>query len=141
MSDLDRQVLAERVAAVMRHLDRVQKKLPSSKELFTPSSDATDAVILHLWQATQICIDIAVGVCVHHRLGVPSTYAEAFQKLGNGGFLDKELALRLSKAAGFRNRIVHAYENLDLAQIYTIAQTGPEDLKAFLAAVKSSITS
>lgn len=139
MSTLDRQVLAERVAAVERHLDRVKQKLPVSQDAFTPSSDAADAVILHLWQAIQICIDIAISMCAHLRLGTPATYAEAFQKLGEGGILDKNLATRLSQAAGFRNRIVHAYEKLDMPMIYNIAQKGPSDLKIFLSEIAKII--
>jgi hypothetical protein len=59
MTALDLHVLAERVAAVERHLARVEAKLPASVTEFQPSSDASDAVILHLWQAAQIVIDLA----------------------------------------------------------------------------------
>lgn len=135
MAALDKEILAERVSAVERHLNRVQQCLPSNLEDFTPSSNSSDAVILHLWQAVQIVIDTALSSCVHLRLGSPSSYADAFVKLASEGFLDKELAIRLTHAAGFRNRIVHAYEDLDMEKIFKIAKEGPKDLKAFLAAV------
>lgn len=67
------------------------------------------------------------------------SYADAFIKLGEAGYLDKELSVRLSHAAGFRNRIVHAYEDLDMQKIYKIAQTGPSDLKAFLASIANKL--
>ena len=139
MTALDKEILAERIAAVERHLKRVRDCLPKSESEFTPSSNASDAVILHLWQAIQLVIDTALSACVHLQLGSPVSYAEAFLKLGEGGFLDKELAIRLSYAAGFRNRIVHPYEDLDMQKIYKIAQTGPSDLKAFLSAVAKSL--
>ena len=47
--------------AVQRHLRRVADRLPGSVEDFTPATDAPDAVILHLWQATQIVIDLALS--------------------------------------------------------------------------------
>jgi endonuclease III len=50
-SDLD--LLAERVAAVERHLARVAQKLPATPGELAPNTDTSDAVILHLWQATQ----------------------------------------------------------------------------------------
>lgn len=131
---MDKEILAERAAAVERHLRRVKECLPKNESDFTPVSNASDAVILHLWQAIQIIIDSALSACVHLNLGSPISYASAFIKLGDGGYLDKDLAIRLSHAAGFRNRIVHAYEELDMQKIYKIAQTGPSDLKAFLAA-------
>jgi hypothetical protein len=47
----DEQLLAERSAAVLRHLDRVAAHLPGSADDLTPLSSATDTVVLHLWQA------------------------------------------------------------------------------------------
>jgi uncharacterized protein YutE (UPF0331/DUF86 family) len=48
--------------------------------------------------------------------------------------LDSALADRLARAAGFRNLIVHAYADLDLRRVHTIATVGPPDLRAFLIA-------
>ena len=52
MSALDRAVLAERTMAVERHLARVAARLPQTPAELEPATDASDAVILHLWQAT-----------------------------------------------------------------------------------------
>jgi hypothetical protein len=64
VSPLDRAVLAERGLAVRRHLERVREKLPVSPDDLSADTDASDAVILHLWQATQIAIDLAVSASV-----------------------------------------------------------------------------
>jgi hypothetical protein len=73
MSPLDRAVFVERAAAIERHLRRVAERLPPNPQDLRPSSDAGDAVILHLWQATQIAIDLAVAACVRHGWGSPQT--------------------------------------------------------------------
>jgi uncharacterized protein YutE (UPF0331/DUF86 family) len=99
---------------------------------FAPWTDASDAVILHLWQAIQIVIDLAVSACLHLKLGTPSTYANAFRRLADAGHLDPALATRLERAAGFRNVVAHAYERLDMARIHRAAREGPDDLRAFL---------
>ena len=129
---LDRAVLAERVMAVERHLRRVVERLPPSAQDLQPSTDASDAVILHLWQATQIVIDLAMSACLFLALGTPSSYADAFRKLAEGGAIDAALADRLVRAAGFRNVIAHAYESLDMARVFMAATHGPPDLRAFL---------
>ncbi len=135
MTAMDKEILAERIQAVERHLKRVKQYLPTSENDFSSMSLESDAVILHLWQAIQLVIDTALSSCVYLNLGSPVSYADAFLRLGEGGYLDKELSVRLSHAAGFRNRIVHAYENLDMVKVYKIAKSGPNDLKAFLAAI------
>ena len=110
-------------------------RLPADPTDFRPASDASDAVILHLWQAVQIVIDLATAACLHLKLGTPATYAEAFRRLAEAGHLDRELAARLERAAGFRNVVAHVYEQLDMVRVHRAAQTEPADLRAFLSAL------
>lgn len=139
MSPLDKQVLAEKAAAVERHLARVQACLPARPTGFKPSTDAADAVTLHLWQAVQIVIDLALAACVTSNLGTPATYGEAFQRLAEAGVLQRDLADRLVLAVGFRNAIAHNYEGLDMSRVYEAAAKGPADLRAFLATLRDQL--
>jgi uncharacterized protein YutE (UPF0331/DUF86 family) len=126
---------------VQRHLARVAERLPDDPAALAPSTDAADAVILHLWQAVQIAIDLAVSACLHLRLGAPGTYADAFRRLAEAGRLDPVLAGGLARAAGFRNVVAHAYERLDMARVHRAAREGPADLRAFLAALERVVAS
>ena len=133
MSVLDRAVLAERTMAVQRHLARVAERLPPAPGALQPATDASDAVVLHLWQATQIVIDVAMGACFALRLGTPRSYADAFRRLREAEVVDAALADRLVRAAGFRNVVAHAYESLDMRRVHEAATGGPSDLLRFLA--------
>ena len=135
MTSLDRHTLAEKTAAIQRHLERVAARLPPDPSQLQPSTDASDAVILHLWQAVQIVIDLALAACLQANLGTPANYGEAFRKLQEAGWLDGALADRLVAAAGFRNVVAHAYEGLDMARVHRAAAQGPEDLRRFLAVI------
>lgn len=139
MGGLDAAILAERSAAVQRHLRRVRDRLPEDPAALQPMSDATDAVLLHLWQAVQIVIDVAVSACVGLGLGSPPSYSEAFRMLGEHGIIDRKLAKRLVRAAGFRNVLVHAYADLDLGRVHAAAVDGPGDLLAFLSAIRDHL--
>jgi uncharacterized protein YutE (UPF0331/DUF86 family) len=131
----DRAVLAERVAAMERHLARVSEQLPARAEDLRPTTAESDSVVLHLWQAVQLTIDLAVAWCVRAGLGAPPTYGDAFRRLAAHGYLDGALAGRLVRAVGLRNVVVHAYADLDLAVVHAAAVTGPADLRAFAAAL------
>jgi uncharacterized protein YutE (UPF0331/DUF86 family) len=133
---IDRPLLAEKTAAVERHLARVAEKLPVDPAHLTPATDASDAVILHLWQAVQIVLDLALATCVQLHLGTPPTYGDAFRLLAKRGHLDPDLADRLARAAGFRNVVAHAYEGIDMARVHRAAISGPADLRAFLGALR-----
>lgn len=140
MGTLDRLVLAEKAATVERHLARVAARLPSDPSDLISASDASDAVILHLWQAVQIVIDLGLSACLHLNLGTPESYGDAFRRLADAGYLDRELALRLIRAAGFRNLVAHAYDGLDLQRVHGAATEGPADLRAFLARLRDLLT-
>lgn len=139
MSALDRDLLAERALTVERHLRRVADRLPENAADLAPSSDASDAVVLHLWQATQVTIDLATAACVKWSLGTPATYADAFSRLAEAGVVDAELARRLGRAAGFRNLVAHAYERLDMIRVHAAATEGPADLLALIAALRDRL--
>lgn len=138
MTAFDRPVLAERTMAVERHLRRVAERLPASPDDLQPSTDASDAVILHLWQATQIVIDLAMAACLARGLGTPGSYADAFRRLQADGVIERSLADRLVRAAGFRNVVAHAYETLDMVRVHRAATDGPADLRTFLAALRDA---
>lgn len=135
MSAFDKAILAEKFAALERHLSRVKAKLPSRADCLVPSTDVSDAVILHLWQAVQLTVDVALAAAVALKLGTPASYADAFRLLARAGYLERDLAERLARAAGFRNVVAHAYEGLDLTRVFTAASKGPGDLRAFFAAM------
>ncbi|MDQ3353681.1 MAG: DUF86 domain-containing protein [Actinomycetota bacterium] len=132
-SGIDGELLAERAAAVLRHLDRVAEHLPDEPSALQPMTATTDTVVLHLWQAVQVVIDLAVSSCVRLGLGSPTTYADAFRRLAEGGTLPEDLATRLGRASAFRNLVVHGYGRLDLQRVHAIARDGPADLRTFLA--------
>jgi uncharacterized protein YutE (UPF0331/DUF86 family) len=140
MGALDRSVLAERAATVERHLSRVAARLPRNPAELVAASDASDAVILHLWQAVQIVIDLGLSACLHFNLGTPESYGDAFRRLSDAGFLESDLAQRLTQAAGFRNLVAHAYEGLDMERVHRAATEGPADLRAFLARLRDLLT-
>lgn len=124
---------------VRRHLGRVAERLPAEVSELRPATDASDAVILHLWQAVQVVIDLAVSACLHWDLGAPPTYAEAFRRLAGAGIIDDGLASRLARAAGFRNVIAHAYDQLDMGRVFQTAHQGPRDLEQFLSVLRDRL--
>ena len=122
--------------AVERHLTRVAERLPVQALDLKPATDASDAVVLHLWQATQIVLDLAMSACLSLKLGTPSSYGDAFRRLHEHGVIAAALANRLVRAAGFRNVVAHAYETIDMQRVHEAAQAGPSDLRSFLAALR-----
>jgi len=136
---LDRTVLAAKATAIERHLARVAERLPATSDQLEPATDASDAVVLHLWQAVQMTADVALAACFHLNLETPAGYGDALRPLAAAGVVEASLAERLARAAGFRNVVAHAYESLDMARVHRAASEGPADLRAFLAAIRDAL--
>ena len=129
--------IASKFRAIERHLARVEAMVPDDRAAFEPMTAASDAVVLHLWQAIQLAIDLALHECSRRRLDTPPDYGSAFRALGGAGVLDRELAERLVRAVAFRNVIAHGYAGIDLDLLQTAATAGVGDLERFAGEVSA----
>lgn len=87
--------------------------------------------------AIQAALDVASHVVSDERLGEPRTYRELFTALERAGWLEKGLAERLRRMAGFWNVLVHGYAEIELEIVEEILRERLGDLEAFADAVRS----
>lgn len=59
-----------------------------------------------------------IGELATAKIGAPVTYRETFIKLKDLGVLPAKFAEQIAESAGFRNAIVHEYNNLDKYIVY-----------------------
>jgi uncharacterized protein YutE (UPF0331/DUF86 family) len=128
--------------------DLVAKKLAvietSVRELRTlarPEAVARDVkeqrFVEHTLQvAIQAALDVASHVVSDERLGEPRTNRDLFVLLARRGLLPAELADQLSRMAGFRNVLVHGYQDVDLAVVKDVLVNRLDDLLAFVRAIR-----
>jgi len=74
-------------------------------------------------------------------LGEPRTNRELFDLLHRDGWLDEALTVTLKNMAGFRNVLVHGYDDVDLAVVSDVLVNRLGDLKAFVEAVRRRMAS
>ena len=90
--------------------------------------------------AIQAVLDVASHIVSDRRLGEPQTNRELFDILAHAGFIDERMAAPLREMAGFRNVLVHAYQDVDLVVVESILRDHLDDLLDFVAAVRRQIT-
>jgi uncharacterized protein YutE (UPF0331/DUF86 family) len=86
--------------------------------------------------AIQAALDVASHIVSDRRLGEPRTNRELFDLLERDGWIDTPLAATLKNMAGFRNVLVHGYDDVDLAVVRDVLEHHLGDLDAFVAAVR-----
>lgn len=133
-------------ALVAKKLASIETCLSDLRRLARPESLMSDVreqrFVEHTLQvAIQAALDVASHIVSDRRLGEPRTNRELFDLLERDGWLDPPLTAALRSMAGFRNVLVHGYEEVDLAIVQDILANHLGDLDAFIAAVRRGMTS
>jgi len=128
-------------ALVAKKLALIESCLSDLDRLARPEAIDTDVRELRFVEHTlQIAIQAALDVASHivsdRRLGEPRTNRELFDLLHRDGWLDADLAGTLRNMAGFRNVLVHGYDDVDLRVVHDVLNVHLGDLTAFVEAVR-----
>lgn len=108
-----------------------------SESAFLANRERQYAVLHALQLAIEGTVDIATHICAADDLGIPSSYAEAFDLLEKAGVLDAALAEDLRRMARFRNRVMHLYAHIDLSAVYRILRERLDDFDRYLSAIET----
>jgi len=93
--------------------------------------------VVHTLQlAAQAAIDVASHIVSDERLGEPRTNAELFDLLHRAQWIDRDLSRSMRNLAGFRNVVVHGYEDVALEIVKDIVRNRLVDLVDYVAAVR-----
>lgn len=86
--------------------------------------------------AIQAALDVASHIVSDRRLGEPRTSRDLFALLERDGWIPEALASTLRNMVGFRNVLVHGYDDVDLAIVRDVLEHHLDDLLEFVAVVR-----
>jgi len=89
--------------------------------------------------AIQAALDIASHIVSDARLGEPRTNQELFALLQRHHWLSSALTDTMRQMVGFRNIVVHGYQNVDSEIMRDIVEHRLDDLLAFTSVIKSRL--
>lgn len=130
---------------VAKKLALIETSIHELRTLARPEAVAQDVkeqrFVEHTLQvAIQAALDVASHVVSDERLGEPRTNRDLFALLARRGLVHAELADRLSRMAGFRNILVHGYQDVDLAVVRDILANRLDDLLVFVRTIRARLT-
>ncbi len=126
-------VLLSKAAVIERSLRRVldiYRADPNLADLMH-----IDALTLNIERACQAAIDLAMHVVASKHLGMPQSQADAFRLLADAGELDRKLSERMIGMCGFRNILIHQYQELEVELLHKVASEHWKDLEALCLAL------
>lgn len=131
-------------ALVAKKLALIESCLSDLQRLARPADIDVDIrerrFVEHTLQvAIQAALDVASHIVSDRRLGEPRTNRELFDLLHRDSWIDERLTATLRNMAGFRNVLVHGYDDVDLRVVHDVLESHLGDLTAFIDAVRSRV--
>lgn len=90
------------------------------------------AIERYLQLAIESCIDIAELIISDQRLPAPLTSKETIEILGKEKIIDEEFSKRFSKAASFRNILIHDYLKINYKELLRNLKENLKDFDSFI---------
>jgi len=132
---VDRDLVLRKLADLDQYLGQLSEYQTVSVEQYRGDWKTQRIIERTLQMAIEVCLDVATHIIADRGLRAPTTYAEAFEVLGEAGLLDpvmRDVMIRMSR---FRNLIVHEYARVDPAMVVRILREHLADLARFKTAV------
>lgn len=131
---IDQDVLIEKINLIQDCLARIHTKTASDIESLN-DIDIREIVVFNLQRAIQLTIDLAFHIVTAEKFGIPKNLKDGFQLLSQHKIIDRDIADRLSKMVGFRNIVVHEYEDINLDIVKSIVKNNLSDIEVFYSIV------
>jgi uncharacterized protein YutE (UPF0331/DUF86 family) len=132
MTDPD--LVAKKLAAIETHVRELRTLVTVDRIKVDVKEERFAAHTLQL--AIQWALDVCSHIVSDEKLGEPQTNQELFTLLERHGWLPAPLAANLRNMAGFRNILVHGYQNLNLDILIDALGNRLSDLIEFANAIR-----
>lgn len=129
---------------VRKKLAAIESAVADLRRLARPDALALDVreerFVEHTLQiGIQAALDIASHIVADDRLGEPDTNRQLFDRLAGAAWISTSLAETMKRMVGFRNILVHGYQDVDLAMVRDVVEHRLDDLLQFVAAIGARI--
>ncbi len=132
---VNRSVILKKISLIRHNLSRLRDKDNVPLESFKNDLDIQDIVLHNLQLAIQGCIDVGSHVISDEGWGVAGSLNEIFYILRDKGVIKVDLTKRMVSMIGFRNVLVHEYEDINLDIVYNILHHHLRDINEYLLAI------
>ena len=126
-------VVLNKAAIIERSLRRMKEEYGNNPGL--DNYTHIDAMVLNIERACQAAIDLAQHLVAENRAGMPQTSAEAFVLLRKANIISDTAAKAMIKMTGFRNVVIHEYQELEMEVLRAIAEREYKSLMNFCGEV------
>ncbi|WP_370278890.1 DUF86 domain-containing protein [Pontibacterium sp.] len=127
-------VILNKAASIERCVKRAREEYRATDD-FLNDYTRQDAAVLNIIRACEQSIDLANYLVREHQLGLPNSSRESFTLLAQAGWYPTSLSEALEKMVGFRNVVVHEYQQVKIKIIQAVIERNLDSLLQFTQCV------
>ena len=125
-------ILLDKKESIERCIRQIQTYYAMPSELpFDDDFLKQDAIAINLQRACEQSIDLANHTLKVRKLGLPKTSKQSFMILADKGIIPIELAQNLANMVGFRNILIHQYQEFDIKLMQDVIENNLNDMIDF----------
>ena len=128
-------LILKKIERIETYLTQTRLKKDPGIYLFRKERDLQSLILFNLIQAIQACLDIGSHIISDMEWESPQTQAGIFETLAKHKIIRKPLSKKMIQMVGFRNRIVHEYEKIDMRIVHQVWKKNLVDIERFCKAV------
>jgi uncharacterized protein YutE (UPF0331/DUF86 family) len=132
---VDRALILRKFERIETYLKQIRSKKDPGFETFRKDKDLQSIVLFNLIQTIQACADIGSHIISDSEWEAPGAQADIFEILAQHKVITRPLSQRMIKMMGFRNRIVHEYEKIDLRIVYDVWRKNIKDIERYCKSI------
>jgi len=138
ISNLNIKLIEDRLGFIIKALERLKKLSSYSKEDFLENDNPAIAES-YLRRSLEAMFDIGRHILAKTAGKGIVEYKEIARMLGERGIVSKECSQNLILMAGYRNRLVHFYHEVEDIELFQILQRNLSDIEKFVQEIKHFI--
>jgi uncharacterized protein YutE (UPF0331/DUF86 family) len=140
ISNLNTKLIEDRLGFISKAVARL-KRLSYLDERDFLDDDSPAIAESYLRRSLEAIFDIGRHIIAKNAGKGIVEYKEIAIALGDRGIITKQLAERLRLMAGYRNRLVHFYHEVNDKELYLITKSNLADIEDFVKEMKTFIES
>jgi len=132
---VDKALILRKIEKIETYLKQIRQKKDAGIERFLRDRDLQSIILFNLIQSIQACIDIGIHIISDSGWEIPTSQSGIFETLTQKRIISKQLSKKMIKMVGFRNRIIHEYEKVDMRIVHEVWRKRTGDIENFCKAI------
>ncbi len=123
----EKEKISRKLRAMKKYVDFLKEYRSTATEELEKNDLLKAAIERNFQLAIESALDIGEIIISNRDFEKPEDYRDIILILGKQGVLPEDFSKRFAKAAGFRNILVHMYEEVDSGKLHDYLQKNLDD--------------